>query len=410
MKKYFPIKTETACKLKWAWSTVYLTDGSTGSCHRASIDFLNENNFFDFHNMPAKVTDREKMLSGQWPGNGCEYCRDIEEVGGFSDRLFHLSIPDNYPEELDLNKNLTRVSPTILEIFFKNTCNLLCIYCTEKYSSAIQAENKRHGYININDSRSLLVENKYDTLSPLLWKWLDNNFSTLKRLNILGGEPFLQDDFYKLIEFIDSNPNPNLELSIISNLIIKDTKFQNCLSKLEQLVNNKKIKRLDIQASVDSWGPGQEYIRTGFKLDQFDRNFKYLMSLPSVRVSILSTITSLSIFEMPMLLEKINEWSQTKKISWYLHNVLPHGTSLFDPKIFNYNLFKSTLEKIYLALPDSDFDSNATKKMLQGIIEYLESSTGDIKRQQELISYLDQIDRRRNLNWQQTFPWLKNVV
>jgi len=43
--KYFPIKTETACRLKWSWSTIYLTTGISGSCHRASYGQLNQNNF-----------------------------------------------------------------------------------------------------------------------------------------------------------------------------------------------------------------------------------------------------------------------------------------------------------------------------------------------------------------------------
>ena len=33
-KKYFPIKTSTACQLKWAWSTVILQTAVTQSCHR----------------------------------------------------------------------------------------------------------------------------------------------------------------------------------------------------------------------------------------------------------------------------------------------------------------------------------------------------------------------------------------
>jgi hypothetical protein len=40
-QRYFPIKTATACQLKWNWSTLFLTTGTTSSCHRTfggSID------------------------------------------------------------------------------------------------------------------------------------------------------------------------------------------------------------------------------------------------------------------------------------------------------------------------------------------------------------------------------------
>jgi hypothetical protein len=34
MKTVFPIQTATACVLKWAWSTIYLGQGTSSSCHR----------------------------------------------------------------------------------------------------------------------------------------------------------------------------------------------------------------------------------------------------------------------------------------------------------------------------------------------------------------------------------------
>jgi hypothetical protein len=170
-KRYFPIQTETSCRLKWSWSTIYLTDGSSASCHRSSSGFLDENNFNDFHNLPVKLEARQQMLDSQWPEGGCDYCKNIEDSGGFSDRNFQNSIPNVYPQELDTNQNLLEVDPVVLEIFFNNTCNLSCIYCTEKFSSTIKKENQKFGGpISIED-RDTLNENKYEKLSPLLWKW-----------------------------------------------------------------------------------------------------------------------------------------------------------------------------------------------------------------------------------------------
>lgn len=410
MKKYFPIQSDTACRTKWAWSTVYLTDGETASCHRASTAQITEENFFDFHNLPNKIEDRKKMLQGEWPENGCEYCKDVELNGGFSDRQFQLTIPNNYPLELDVDRTAVNVAPTILEVFFKNTCNLLCVYCSEKYSSSIQKENKKYGYINIENKRDVLLNNNYDKLSPLLWQWLETNFKSLKRLHILGGEPLLQDDFFRLLEFIEQNPNPNLELAIISNLAIKEKVLKNCFDKIKNLIAHKKIKRVEVQASIDGWGPGQEYIRSGLELAVFDRNFTYLLGLSFLRLSILSTITSLSIPELPALAEKINKWKKTRKISWYMHTVLPHGESVFDSAIFNYSIFKNSLETVYKLLPNTDFDENSTKEMLAGIMSSLKDCKGDDKKQINLIKMLNQIDARRNYNWRATFPWLSHVV
>ena len=63
----FPIKQDPACYLKWSWSTVYLNKGSTASCHRTMHLPLNVENFGEFHNLPKKIDDRERMLRGEWP-------------------------------------------------------------------------------------------------------------------------------------------------------------------------------------------------------------------------------------------------------------------------------------------------------------------------------------------------------
>jgi len=59
------LKTATACQYKWTWSTVFLSTGTSSSCHRCKgwdVSDMME----DFHNHPGKLGDREKMLKGQW--------------------------------------------------------------------------------------------------------------------------------------------------------------------------------------------------------------------------------------------------------------------------------------------------------------------------------------------------------
>ena len=161
-KKYFPIETETACQLKWAWSTVSLNEGKTYSCYRSSTSDVDSNNFRDFHNTPKKIEARKKMLDGEWPGDGCEYCRDIEAVGGFSDRQRYLTIPDISPIELEENLLLTKVSPAIVEVYFNNQCNMGCLYCIPELSSMITKENEKTGLSNYSRgiSYSILLKNK----------------------------------------------------------------------------------------------------------------------------------------------------------------------------------------------------------------------------------------------------------
>ena len=80
-KKYFPKVTDPQCQLKWNWSTLWLNEGTTNSCHRCLRVPLDPNNFDNFHNLPHKIKEREIMLSGKWPtkengGSGhCTFCK-----------------------------------------------------------------------------------------------------------------------------------------------------------------------------------------------------------------------------------------------------------------------------------------------------------------------------------------------
>jgi hypothetical protein len=89
-KSIFPIKTNTSCQFKWTWSTLFLSVGTSSSCHRCKGWDVTDH-MQDFHNHPGKLEDREKMLDGKWPGNGCEYCKKIEDSGGQSERTSYIN-------------------------------------------------------------------------------------------------------------------------------------------------------------------------------------------------------------------------------------------------------------------------------------------------------------------------------
>ena len=406
-KKFFPIHTATACRLKWSWSTLYLNNGKTASCHRASFSKLTADTFGNFHNTDEKVKARELMLEGQWPGDGCEHCRDIEQHSNLSDRLFQNTVPNEYPLELDVDSTLTQVDPSVLEIFFKNTCNLACLYCEESLSSRIATENRIHGKLvptvgipatglyHPDDS-----DNKYNEFVELFWQWLDTGYSKLQRINILGGEPFIQDDLDRLFDYIEQHPNPKLEVSIISNLILKTTKLEQFCARVKQMIAQGKLKQVKILASVDCWGQEQEYIRHGFDCDIFEKNVQYLLTQKYLHLSIMSVVTSLSINTLPMLAGKFVEWNKHRTIHWYVNNLLPFEDNVLRATIFDYTLFKQAIEETVKLMPASASDT------FLGIVKHIEQATEDLPTQHKLLEYLTEIDRRRNLDWKQTFPWL----
>lgn len=410
LNKFFPITTATSCRSKWSWSSLYLNQGTTASCHRSSVSDIPDN-FDNFHNTSIKIQDRSIMLQGMWPGNGCEYCRDIENSGGLSDRQFQNQIPDIYPLELDNDATATEVTPVVLEVFFSNACNLACVYCSPKFSSAIQTENKKFGGAIISELNFEYNDNLYKDLAPKFWNWFNTNSRSLKRLQILGGEPFVQKDLLRLIEYFDHNPCPDLELNLITNLSLPTSLIEPILQKLSWLKKQNKLKRIDIQVSVDCWGQSQEYIRHGFKLDTFDRNMDLMISMGTFRIGLLSTITSLSIPSMIELAIKYNRWCEQQKIFWYMHLVLPNNTSVFNPAIFEYSQFEPYLITVHNLLPKDTWDDKTTLDSFNGIVTKLKQfCKNDIDGQKILINYLNTNDTRRKSNWENAFPWLKKIT
>ena len=408
--KYFPIITDTSCRTKWSWSTIHLNNGHTGSCCRASISVIDDD-FENFHNTDKKIQARQLMLDGKWPGDGCESCENIENAGGYSDRQFQNQIPDIYPPELDQDPTLTTVTPVIVEVFFSNTCNLKCIYCNARYSSSIQTEDKKFNGAIIDANNFEYDDNRYRELTPKFWKWFQQHSLSLLRFQILGGEPFIQSDLTRLIDHIDKIPHPKLEFNIVTNLNLPYKTIHPHLLRLSDSMLRGNLKRVDVQASVDCWGPEQEYIRHGFDCKTFEHNIIEMINFNQFRIGLLSTITSLSIPSMNSLVSKFKEWNQLQTIFWYMHLVLPNNDSIFSPTIFNFEVFESHLNQVVESLPNTTWDDKTTRDIFLGVVGKLEKTCrNDLDKQSQLLAYLNENDRRRGTNWKTTFPWLQKEL
>jgi organic radical activating enzyme len=404
-KKYFPIKTKTACPFKWNWSTIYLSNADTASCHRTAFSKIDANNFAQFHNTPLKLEDRRRMLDGQWPDENCSYCRKIEELDGTSDRMRQLTIPDMHPSELDSDPTEVVVYPTILEVYFSNACNLGCLYCPPGLSSTITAENVKFGEFNSRGVNLQILKSHYKDLVPEFWKWFPEGFSKLKRLGILGGEPLIQKEFDQLLDMIDQHPNPDCVINIVTNLMVSQEKLELFVSKFRKILTEKKIARIDISCSIDCWGPEQEYVRYGINLEQWESNFKFLMKHKWLYLTINQTISPLTIKTMPGLLIKLAGWRKSRKIGHWFSGVEP-GPSYLKAGIFARHVFEKDAEKILALMPVDNNEDQVAYNYMKGILTQICSPEENQEEIIKLITFLDEKDRRRNTNWETLFPWL----
>jgi organic radical activating enzyme len=351
------------------------------------------------------------MLEGKWPQGGCDYCEKIEHAGGSSDRMLHLAIPDLTPPELDTDTEAIMVTPRIVEVYFDNTCNLRCIYCHDGFSSRIKHENDQHGRFESND---VVIDNQYHPhpekalLTEQLWSWLDVNYSAVRRFHVLGGEPFYQAQFDTCLDFLYNHSNKDLEFNVVSNLMIDNKRLQQHVERIKHLVADRKIKRFEVTASIDCWGPAQEYIRSGLDLEKWKKNFEYLVNQRWITLNINQVVTALAVPTMPALIEYVNTFRPHREIGHHL--ITANTPTYMNPDIFDADLLDPYFAQVLESMPADTWQQQEARKYMQGVRQQIASTKKNPTEIKKLRTYLDELDRRRNTNWRETFPWLTGVL
>jgi len=402
--KIFPIKNSSACVFKWSWNTFRVITGGVSSCHRVKNEYLTSENFKEkFHNTPEVLNDRKLMLQGLWPKNrGCEYCKNIEDAGGISDRLYHNGIEGLTP--IDFNQT-EYVSPSISEIYIDNTCDLACVYCQPLYSSKINQEYKQFGSFSWNTHKIPIEKNKENNLFSKYIEWLTDNSSNLIRLSILGGEPLIQKDFWTLVELLKTVGHKNLELAINTNLNCDQQTIERLVEKAKELTVNKNIKFLYVSGSLDCWGDQAKFVRYGLSLENWERNFQYLMKHKWIKLAVHQVITSLTIKTANELQKRIAEYKKVNpKIIQEYH--LPDGGSekVFHPEIFGKSFFAKQLEQLVKEFPITSEWDKFSRQRLEGVLKLMNNAEPDHSRLTLFKETLDAIDFRHNTDWKKLWP------
>ncbi|MBK24105.1 MAG: hypothetical protein CME70_08910 [Halobacteriovorax sp.] len=316
------------CLAKWLQVTIDLVHGTNHSCHhpnRHKIPLAElEKNPSALHNTNFKKSVRKEMLEGVRPPE-CEYCWQVEDVTGSEPSDRHIKSMDHwaYPH-LDKIAGLpwdADVIPTYVEVMFDKSCNLACAYCISDISSSIEAEIKKFGPYKMLDPHRLSRHEpaaKNEDENPYVkafWKWMPSIYKGLDTLRITGGEPLLSKNTFKLLDFFEENPNPELTLALNCNLCVRDEILDKFLDRLEEVWSQGNIKKCDFYISVDTFGKHAEYIRKNLEYDKFISNISKLKDrFPKMEIIINATYGIYSIPHFKNFLEQIYELKQ--KYGW----------------------------------------------------------------------------------------------
>lgn len=313
----------TFCVAKWKQVTVHLESGLTHSCHhpvphKIPLDEL-KNNKTALHNTQFKKEMRLKMLQGEVVPE-CDYCNRIPD-GSFSDRIYKSKErwSKKYIDEIKTSKWDDNTFPSYFEVSFSSVCNCSCMYCSPTFSSKWSSHiDKFGGYPTEYDSRSFNETPKPEYLNiknnPYLeafWAWWPELYENLDYFRITGGEPLLSQDTFDILDYMITNPKPDLRLSINSNLNVGIDIFNKFLEKYKKL-SDMDQKYLNVFTSCEAYGKKAEYIRHGLDYNYWlDNCYKYLTEVPNGSITFMCAYNILSISSFTDYLKDILKLKQT---------------------------------------------------------------------------------------------------
>ena len=483
-KKNLDSISATFCAAKWLQVSLHLTNGKTHSCYHPPTHSIDVNqlelNPGALHNTGQKFQERKMMLEGERPA-GCEYCWKIEDAGHVSDRYYRSSEHWAKNKIIPISKlpNDYNVDPTYVEVNFNQSCNFKCAYCSPHLSSSWQEEIEEHGpYIFPDKEHNNIVRLKKQGLMPIegsvknnpyvtaFWKWLPTIYRNLRVFRMTGGEPLMDKNTFKVLEYVNLNPHGQLELSITTNLCPPDEKlFDKFLSLIKDCEkirtyedkNNfnddsgnycyvaPAYKHLMMFVSLDSVEHQAEYIRSGLNYNQLLINLQsFLNETDHTSISFINTFNILSISKLKQFLELIlklrEEFGsriQTEKI---LESPPSHGIDhppiilkkfqriWFDIPLLNspawLNCYNATdeqiseLEDIYKWMEQhtdivkfnqtfegfKPFELEKLQRNINVIKENRSTQEQRYKNNRDFKIFFEEYDHRRNTDFVKTFP------
>ena len=445
------------CMAKWLQVSMHLPLGKTQSCyhpptHNIPLDELKQNKTA-LHNTKEKSLQRSMMLKGERP-SGCQYCWNIEDAPNgphLSDRHYRSSEEwvgeDGWNEVLEAGAN-GNINPRYVEVNFNQACNFKCSYCGPVYSTEWEKEADEHGPLPLSGkyetwnnlellkkqgAMPLSGSSKDNPYVEALWEWWPELYKTLKVFRMTGGEPLMDKNTFRVLEYVNNNPKQDLELSITSNMnppsaklfdkfmtLVKEIETPRTWHNGQSQHTGSACKHFNLYVSLDTVGDHAEYLRTGLNYDTLLSNtHRFLKESKNSHVNFINTFNIMSIPRLLDFLKLVMQLRQTYKTDNDSHRVwfdipylrLPDWMSIQNianyPGIVNYlNICVDYMEQ-----NDDCFKDYEVAKLKRNIA-WIEQASSDVSQQQlvqrkkNFYVYFSALEQRRKTNFTTVFPEL----
>ena len=441
----------TFCLAKWKNVSMNLTAGYTHSCyhppeHKIPLEEL-EVNFTALHNTNEKKAERAKMIAGERPA-GCSYCWKMEDTPGnhISDRSYRSAdvMDDISHAEVATNPDPANfdVIPSYVEVNFSSVCNFKCSYCSPHLSNSWQKEIEKFGPYPTTVPHNSVDYFKQIGMMPIpvrehnpyveaFWKWWPDLYPQLKYFRMTGGEPLMDVNTYRVLDYIADHPNPDLNLAITSNFCADKKLINKFNTTIEKIKENNSLFHFMLFISCDAYGKKAEYIRYGMNFDYLRSNVDNFLSANSKNsgITFIMTINSMSITSLRDFIDEFvinmqRKYVKNSQLVWFdtpiLHSPAWQSVQLLPVRY--REILRDDIEyfrsKVITDDPDAtnnvyvgikDFQLQRLERLLSWMEQGDNLPIEKVKRDRaDFYKFFSEHDLRRGTNFLETFPEMED--
>ncbi len=433
----------TFCLAKWKNVSMNLTSGRTHSCyhppeHKIPLEEL-EKNYTALHNTEEKKQERAAMMAGERP-KGCSYCWNIEDTPGnhTSDRAYRTAdIMDEYSHaEIISNPDPANfdVIPSYVEVNFSSVCNFKCSYCSPHLSNSWQKEIEKFGPYPTTVPHNSVDYFKQVGMMPIpvrennpyveaFWKWWPELYPKLKHFRMTGGEPLMDVNTYKVLDYIADHPTPELHLGITSNFCPDPKIMKKFYTSIECITNEASLAHFMLYISCDAYGKRAEYIRNGMDFEYLQANVDHYLTNYKDRSSItfIVTVNAMSITSLRDLIDRFilemnRKHSTDRRLVWFdapmLHFPDWQSIQILPPRYreilrADIEYFKERVSNEFKDI--RDFEVAKLERVLAWMEQGDSLPPEKIKRDRaDFYKFFTEHDSRRGTNFLETFPEMED--
>lgn len=316
------------CKLPWAGFSND-PNGSVRPCciykghvtkEDGSLFYVQKDSVKDIFHSDYMNDLREQFLRGEKP-KGCETCWIDESNGYQSKREIYNGIFSS--QGLEVDTKAVNEYPIDYQIIISNACNLKCRSCGTSHSTQWQKEinNLPEVTVGTNDyvHKFLMPHGQPGGNDSIFLKDLENWVDKVKRLEIVGGEPFYIEKWKTVLELlVEKGYSSKIDLAMSSNASIFNEEL---LTKI-----CKNFKAVGIGLSVDGMGKMYEYLRKNGNWEETrDNCFRYYevykrLNKPGISFNYTYTISWLNAYSLP----EFHDWVKENTPEFRIWNNIVH--------------------------------------------------------------------------------------